>query len=120
MFVVFCCILTPAASMLPQDHPLLGDVRYSVTASAAWQCLLGRQTVCPASTNTHETCKRHKINCTTCVRMLLPCRYIKIHRGGNDCGIASDAAFADVSPEYVVPGAAKRALQLVLSKSRGQ
>ncbi|KAF6265677.1 hypothetical protein COO60DRAFT_1697673 [Scenedesmus sp. NREL 46B-D3] len=38
--------------------------------------------------------------------------YIKIHRGGNDCGIASDAAFADVAPKYMVPGAAERALEL--------
>jgi hypothetical protein len=54
------------------------------------------------------------------VHALLCYRYIKIHRGGNDCGIASDAVFAAVAPEYVVPGAAERALELVLSRSRDQ
>lgn len=52
--------------------------------------------------------------------VLMFCRYIKIHRGGNDCGIASDAAFADVAPKYMVPGAAERALELVLSRSPDQ
>lgn len=33
------------------------------------------------------------------------------------CGIASDAAFAKVSPQYVVPGAAEKALALVLAAS---
>jgi hypothetical protein len=42
-------------------------------------------------------------------------RYIKIHRGGNDCGIASDASFAEVAPEYVVPGAAEAARKLALA-----
>ncbi|KAF8061334.1 cfaD [Scenedesmus sp. PABB004] len=43
--------------------------------------------------------------------------YIKIHRGGNDCGIASDAAFAAVDRAHVVPGAAERALALALRAS---
>eukprot|EP00879_Flechtneria_rotunda_P020025 GHRR01021053.1.p1 GENE.GHRR01021053.1~~GHRR01021053.1.p1 ORF type:complete len:405 (+),score=139.61 GHRR01021053.1:1350-2564(+) len=46
--------------------------------------------------------------------------YIKIHRGGNDCGIASDAAFAAIADEYIVPGAAERALGLVLAKQQQQ
>eukprot|EP00775_Hariotina_reticulata_P009003 gene9003-9176_t len=41
--------------------------------------------------------------------------YIKIHRGGNDCGIASDASFAEVATEYVVPGAAEAAIKLALA-----
>jgi hypothetical protein len=40
--------------------------------------------------------------------------YIRIKRGGNDCGIASDACFAEVSPQDVVPGARERAMVLVL------
>lgn len=34
------------------------------------------------------------------------------------CGIASDAAFARVAPQFVVPGAAEKALALVLAASR--
>lgn len=54
---------------------------------------------------------------------LLPCPApspslrCRASRTGCSCGIASDAAFAEVSPQHVVPGAAERARALVLAAS---
>ncbi|KAI8469275.1 MAG: cysteine endopeptidase [Monoraphidium minutum] len=44
--------------------------------------------------------------------------YILMHRGGNDCGIASDAVFAKVAKKYVVPGAQAAATELGLARGR--
>ncbi|KAI8474230.1 MAG: cysteine proteinase [Monoraphidium minutum] len=42
--------------------------------------------------------------------------YIFIHRRGNDCGIASDVAFARAADEALVPGAPERARALAVAR----
>ncbi len=40
--------------------------------------------------------------------------YIYLHRGGNDCGIASDAVYAKIDEKYEVPGAKSAAVKLAV------
>jgi len=41
--------------------------------------------------------------------------YIFLHRGGNDCGIASDAVYGRVDDAYVVEGATEAAQKLAVA-----
>lgn len=43
---------------------------------------------------------------------ILPCR------GGNDCGIASDAVYPKVADKYVVPGAVEKAMAMGIARGK--